>query len=251
MLPFQRVASSLVKRCPVHRYVGQVNLNNASLSTPITNYTITSKFSTVPFETGFAEEPSYTDLHEQTQTPTPPVPRPDAIQLMFKLLYPDEEYMETEFMLNIKKMTAVNPDLLYMSETKLRARLQSLSEIVLHPSFYKAYCSRYLYFRGTHCYSDTGNIPFTPPTEWKSKTLHPLVRHIAKQYPLLLRRKNYKQAVQILEKTVVECDPYDLLGKYPPLLNLDLDNKIHDKIFYLNNVSVSFLARYFGCIHDH
>ena len=162
-------------------------------------------------------------------------PREPSTDALLAILMEEDGHYDTELLLTIKRMVAANPDLQYMSEKKLVPRVRDLSKIILHPSFYKAFTSRHVNFG----HSANRSIPYEAPLNpTHAKPFHPLVKHIISRYPMILRRKDLGGFVKALEALLPGYDAHELLGKYPLLLTLDLTNRVHDKIFYLNNVRV-------------
>lgn len=136
-------------------------------------------------------------------------------------------------MLILRKAASANPDLQFMDETKLRERIGALSLILLQPSCYRAFVTRHVNL----ALRDNKNIPAEPPAEASSSApFHPLVRHVVLRHPEILRRRDFQEAVDQLAILFPNHDVLEIIGRYPPILTLDLTNRVKQKLFYLTNI---------------
>jgi hypothetical protein len=161
----------------------------------------------------------------------PPTVAPSLDSLALAL-FGDEE-VDMDKMLILRKAASANPDLQFMDETKLRERIGALSLILLQPSCYRAFVTRHVNL----ALRDNKNIPAEPPAEASSSApFHPLVRHVVLRHPEILRRRDFQEAVDQLAILFPNHDVLEIIGRYPPILTLDLTNRVKQKLFYLTNV---------------
>jgi hypothetical protein len=261
----------------------------------------------------------------------------EQLQPLINTLLPKGSPLDEYSYLRIRKMAKTNPDLIAMNENKLNTRLQQLSKIVLHPSFYTAYSSRYVFRKHQipstvpedsvmndkmNKYLEKKAIDLksgkNEPNQEIEKSIknykklhqypfHPLVLHVFEKYPLILRRKHIEDTPALIEnifstiqsegaeslykdigdydddvgyspnqslklnfddddyfnqnntnfdnfnddfstkkkqsKKKSQIDAYEILGKFPKLLEFDLTNRIHEKLNSFTTIICAFLAQ--------